>query len=41
MNASVGLTRFRFGRTSNQVFVYHNGAESYYQSRAFRGRLDV
>jgi hypothetical protein len=27
----------RFG----QVFVYHNGAESYYASRAFRGRLEV
>lgn len=28
-------------RRYGQVFVYHNGAESYYQSRAFRGRLDV
>lgn len=27
----------RFG----QVFVYHNGAESYYASRGFRGRVDV
>jgi hypothetical protein len=28
---------FRFGR----VFVYHNGAESYYAARAFRGMLRV
>lgn len=28
---------FRFGR----VFVYHNGAESYYSGRAFRGSLRV
>ncbi|MBL0200827.1 MAG: DUF4256 domain-containing protein [Chitinophagaceae bacterium] len=28
---------YRFGR----VFVYHNGAESYYAGRAFRGRLRV
>jgi hypothetical protein len=28
---------FRFGR----VFVYHNGAQSYYSGRAFRGRLLV
>ena len=28
---------FRFG----QVFVYHNGAESYYAARAFRGLLRV
>jgi len=28
---------FRFGR----VFVYHNGAESYYAARAFRGSLRV
>ncbi|MEO7922145.1 MAG: DUF4256 domain-containing protein [Chitinophagaceae bacterium] len=28
---------FRFG----QVFVYHNGAESYYAGRAFRGSLRV
>ncbi|HEY1730910.1 MAG TPA: DUF4256 domain-containing protein, partial [Terriglobales bacterium] len=27
----------RFGR----VFVYHNGAESYYAGRAFRGSLKV
>ncbi len=27
----------RFGR----VFVYHNGAESYYAARAFRGSLRV
>lgn len=27
----------RFGH----VFVYHNGAESYYASRGFRGRLEV
>lgn len=27
----------RFGR----VFIYHNGAESYYSSRAFRGMLKV
>ncbi len=28
---------YRFGR----VFVYHNGAESYYSDRAFRGSLKV
>ena len=28
---------FRFG----QVFVYHNGAESYYAARGFRGTLTV
>lgn len=28
---------FRFGR----IFVYHNGAESYYAGRAFRGLLRV
>ena len=28
---------YRFGR----VFVYHNGAESYYSGRAFRGSLRV
>ena len=28
---------FRFGH----VFVYHNGAESYYAGRAFRGSLRV
>lgn len=28
---------YRFG----QVFVYHNGAESYYAARAFRGSLRV
>lgn len=28
---------FRFGR----IFVYHNGAESYYAGRAFRGSLRV
>jgi len=28
---------FRFGR----IFVYHNGAESYYGARAFRGSLRV
>jgi hypothetical protein len=28
---------FRFGR----VFVYHNGAESYYAARAFRGSLGI
>jgi hypothetical protein len=27
----------RFG----QVFIYHNGAQSYYSSRAFRGSLRV
>jgi hypothetical protein len=27
----------RFG----QVFVYHNGAESYYAARGFRGRIEV
>jgi hypothetical protein len=28
---------FRFGR----VFTYHNGAESYYASRGFRGSIKV
>ena len=28
---------FRFGR----VFIYHNGAESYYAARGFRGLLKV
>lgn len=28
---------FRYG----QVFFYHNGAESYYAARAFRGKLEV
>jgi hypothetical protein len=28
-------------RRYDQVFVYHNGAESYYASRGFRGRLKV
>lgn len=28
-------------RRYNQVFVYHNGAQSYYSSRGFRGSLRV
>ena len=28
-------------RRYNQVFVYHNGAESYYAARAFRGALRI
>ena len=28
---------YRYGK----VFTYHNGAESYYSSRGFRGRLEV
>jgi len=28
-------------RRYNTVFVYHNGAESYYSSRGFRGMLRV
>lgn len=28
-------------RRYGQVFVYHNGADSYYAARGFRGRLDV
>jgi hypothetical protein len=28
-------------RRYNTVFVYHNGAESYYAARAFRGLLRV
>jgi len=28
-------------RRYNQIFLYHNGAESYYASRAFRGLLKV
>jgi hypothetical protein len=28
-------------RRYNTVFVYHNGAESYYAARGFRGSLKV
>ena len=28
-------------RRYNQVFVYHNGADSYYAARGFRGRVKV
>ncbi len=28
-------------RRYNTIFVYHNGAESYYAARGFRGRLNV
>jgi len=28
-------------RRYNQVFVYHNGADSYYCARGFRGLLRV
>ncbi len=28
-------------RRYGQVFVYHNGAESYYAARGFRGRIKV
>ena len=28
-------------RRYNRVFVYHNGAESYYAARGFRGSLKV
>lgn len=28
-------------RRYNNIFIYHNGAESYYSSRAFRGALKV
>ena len=28
-------------RRYNQVFIYHNGAQSYYAGRAFRGALNV
>lgn len=28
-------------RRYNQVFTYHNGAESYYGSRGFRGKLEI
>ena len=28
-------------RRYDMVFIYHNGAESYYSSRAFRGSLRV
>ena len=28
-------------RRYNHVFVYHNGADSYYAARGFRGRLTV
>jgi uncharacterized protein DUF4256 len=28
-------------RRYNQVFLYHNGADSYYGARAFRGSLKV
>ena len=25
----------------NQVFIYHNGADSYYESRGFRGKIGI
>lgn len=28
-------------RRYNQVFIYHNGVESYYESRGFRGKLKI
>ena len=28
-------------RRYDKVFTYHNGAQSYYAARGFRGRLDV
>jgi hypothetical protein len=28
-------------RRYDQVFVYHNGSESYYAARGFRGKLKV
>ena len=28
-------------QVSRQIFVYHNGAESYYAARGFRGSLRV
>ncbi len=28
-------------RRYNQTFVYHNGAESYYAARGFRGRVNI
>ena len=28
-------------RRDDQVFAYHNGAESYYAASGFRGRLTV
>jgi Protein of unknown function (DUF4256) len=28
-------------RRFSRVFIYHNGAESYYAARAFRGSLRV
>ena len=40
----VELTRdlaLRFNRRYGQVFVYHNGADSYYAARGFRGTLRV
>jgi hypothetical protein len=37
-----GLGGALFGdRRYDAVFVYHNGAESYYAARGFRGRLVV
>lgn len=37
-----GLGGAIFGdRRYNHVFVYHNGAQSYYSSRGFRGYLSV
>jgi hypothetical protein len=37
-----GLGGALFGdRRYGQVFIYHNGAESYYAARGFRGRLAV
>jgi hypothetical protein len=28
-------------RRYNRVFIYHNGAESYYAARGFRGFLEL
>ena len=40
--ADIKLGGALFGdRRFGQVFVYHNGAQSYYSARAFRGSLRV
>ena len=35
-----GISSYGY-RRYNQVFQYHNGAESYYAARAFRGSLRI
>jgi len=42
MNRHSGLEWALYGdRRFGRVFVYHNGAQSYYSGRGFRGSLKV